>query len=363
MKLIDKYLSKSFFVPLLYCLMAFIIMFIAYRLMNELESFVERGIPTGKIVLYYLYSVPVIFSLCAPFATLLALLYCLGLLSHSNEIIAMRASGIALFRIVRPYIIIGFFLAILTFVLSEAFVPSAKKLSKEVVTATSIQEALAAQSKSDLYVFNNSPDSRQWDARGKIAESNMLVDVTVTQYSHARNMQKKYILEADKAEYIEGFGWIFYDVTMRRFYHGRTPYPAQEFNKYPVTYFTEKPDDIKPVYEIEMLNVLEIGREMQHINRESNYYKKLRMEQMKRISAPMACFVFVLLAAPFGISHTRAGMIKGVITSILLCLSYYLIAALLATLGKEGTLSPIIAAWTPVIVFTCVGFYLLHRMR
>ncbi len=363
MKLIDKYLSKSFFVPLLYCLMAFIIMFIAYRLMHELEKFIEQGIPTNMIVLYYVYTAPVIFTLTAPFATLLALLYCLGQLSHTNEIIAMRASGIALFRIVQPYIIIGFLLAIVTFTLAELFVPPAKRLSRQVVTATSLQQALAAQSDSELYVFNNSPDSRQWDARGKIVESNMLTGVTITQYSHARNMQRKYTLEAERAEYVEDFGWIFYNAVVRRFSHGKTPYPAQKFQKYTVDYYTEKPSDITPVNEIEMLNILQIVRSKQHVNKDSNYYKQLRMEFMRRLSAPMACFVFVLLAAPFGISHTRAGMIKGVISSILLCLSYYSIAAFLATLGKEGTLSPIIAAWMPIVVFTCLGFYLLHRMR
>jgi len=94
------------------------------------------------------------------------------------------------------------------------------------------------------------------------------------------------------------------------------------------------------------------------------------METNKRVATPLACFVFVLLAAPFGIFHTRAGMIKGVITSILLCLTYYLIAALFISLGEKGAATPqlgfyfpIIAAWLPNVAFISLGFYLLHRMR
>ena len=87
------------------------------------------------------------------------------------------------------------------------------------------------------------------------------------------------------------------------------------------------------------------------------------MNVVQRFATPAACFVFILLAAPFGIFHTRAGMIKGVITSILLCLGYYLIEALFINLGDKGYMNPFLAAWTPVVIFTSVGFYLLYRMR
>lgn len=364
MKLIDKYLSRLFFVPLFYCLSAFVILFIAYRLSEQLDRFIEREIATQTIVMYYLYSVPVVAVLSIPFATLLALLYCLGLLSRHNEIIAMRASGIALFRIVRPYIIIGAILSVVTFTVSEIFVPPAKRMAADVEEAAgSLRQALHAGSTAEIYTFHNSLDNRQWLVRGRDTVSNILHDVHIMQYSHAHSRQKKYKIEARQAEHIDGFGWLFYDVTLIRYFRGRDAYPAQKFRRYHVTYFPETPEHIFSPENPEMMNIREITREMRHMHPDSDRYLKLRMERMARISGPFACFVFILLASPFGISHTRAGMIKGVITSILLCLSYYVFAQFLITLGDRGLLTPLIAAWLPIATFTGIGFYLLYRMR
>ena len=112
-----------------------------------------------------------------------------------------------------------------------------------------------------------------------------------------------------------------------------------------------------------MMTLAEINRVIASVNENSGTYRKLRMERQKRIALPATCIVFVLLAAPFGIFHTRAGMVKGVITSIGLCVLYYLVAAWLIGLGAQAHLPPLLAAWTPHVLFAGAGYYLLYRMR
>lgn len=365
-KLIDRYLIKSFLLPLVYCLLAFIILFIAYDMSDRLKDFFDNSIPPEVVAKYYIYQIPIILSLTVPFAILLALLYCLGNASRNNEIIAMRTSGIALFRIIRPFLIIGVLLYFITFTLSEVFVPKARQLASKIVeTPSSIQNALEKAGSSTATVFINIHDNRLWYIEKLDLKSNKVKNVKITEFTHSGKRRVKRTIEAKSGEYVDGYGWWLYDVTTIRFYPDGSPYPARKIKKKSFPYYDETPKDIASAKHgnPEMMNIIDIFRTMHHIDEKSDYYKKLRMNVIQRFATPAACFVFILLAAPFGIFHTRAGMIKGVITSILLCLGYYLIEALFINLGDKGYVNPHFAAWLPVVIFTAIGSYLLYRMR
>jgi len=352
--------------PLVYCLMAFTILFIAYDMSDRLKDFFDNQIPPVIVAKYYFYQVPIILSLTIPFAILLALLYCLGNASRNNEIIAMRTSGIALLRIIRPYLIMGFLLYLLTFTLSEVFVPKARLLASDIVeTPSSIQSALKKTGSSDAIVFLNTHDYRLWYIQKMDLENNSVEKVKITEFTHSRKKRVKRTIEAENGEFVDGFGWWLYDVTIIRFYPDGSPYPAAKLKKKSFPYYNEtlKHFTSARLGSPEMMNIIDVIRVMNHINVDSDYYKKLKMNAAQRFAVPAACFVFVLLAAPFGIFHTRAGMIKGVITSILLCLGFYLIESLFINIGGKGYLNPMVAAWLPIIAFTGVGFFLLHKMR
>ena len=362
-KLIDRYLMRSFLQPLVYCLLAFIILFMAYDLSTNLDTFVDREIPVENIIKYYIYQIPIVFALTMPFTTLLALLYCLGNLSRSNEIIAMRASGIALFRIIRSYLVIGFIMFLITFTLSELFVPRARRLSSQIMPSSSSKESLMSTHDpgSQSVTFYNMKDDRQW-VIGHI--TNTFRNVTITQFTHSQLQRVRMSLEAREAEYVQGFGWWFYDVTELWYYPDGTPQPARKYKKKYAAHFTETPEDIlSDQYEVTLMDYTDLIKAIRHKEITTDKYNKIRTELYNRISTPFACFVFVLLAAPFGIFHTRAGMMKGVLTSIALCLLYYVFNAFLINLGKDGVLPPLIAAWTGNCVFIVLGAYLLYRMR
>jgi LPS export ABC transporter permease LptG len=366
LKLIDRYLARSFLQPMVYCLLAFIILFVAYDLSDRLDDFMNKQVPTNLIVKYYLYNVPIVVSKTTPFATLLALLYCLGNLSRTNEIIAMRASGIALFRIIQPYLILGVVMYVVTLALSETYVPRARRLAAKIVPVpTTIQSAMAYHQDSETITFYNSNDDRKWHVGAHDASSSIFFNVSVIQYTHSQEQSKTRRLDAREAEFVPGFGWWFYQVTTINYDRDGTPYPARSTAKLPLPYYQETPADILSAQRThpEMMTLMEMVRIMRHINPDSGTYKKLRMERVRRFAEPAACFVFVLLAAPFGVFHTRAGMVKGVLTSITLCLFYYIVAALFIQLGNDGHIYPLIAAWIPGVTFTAVGAWLLYRMR
>lgn len=368
LKIIDRYLISSFLLPLCYCLLAFFILFVAYDMSDQLKDFFTKQIPPRMIVRYYLLNLPIIFNLTAPFATLLAMLYCLGNMSRNNEIIAMRASGIALSRIVRPYLLIGVVMYVIMLLMADTLVPHAQRLAAQILPRpTTVHVSLLAQSSSDLISFYTAQGDRQWVVGSVDPTSNVCRNVVIIEYSHGRAQYKRQRLEAERAEYIPGRGWLFHNVDRIRFFpdgsqQAKIHVPRQFVS---ATRYQETPQDIlaAQLTQPSMMTLREILSTLRHVRPEADNYRKLRMELHNRIATPAACIVFVLLAAPFGIFHTRAGMVKGVITSILLCLFYYFVAAWFINLGSQGVMHPLLAAWLPSVVFAGVGCYLLYRMR
>ncbi|GEM_PF-1202492 len=368
LKIIDRYLLTSFLLPLSYCLTAFFVLFVAYDMSDQLRDFLSKQIPGYKIAAYYIYYIPIIFQLTAPFATLLAMLYCLGNMSRTNEIIAMRASGIALLRIIRPYLLMGVVLYGVTLVVADVCVPRARRLAAEIMPKpTTVHSVFSAPNTMTSLDFVNAQHDRQWKITTVQAASNVFQNVTVIQYTHGRERRLNYKLEAARAEHIAGYGWWFFDVHRIMYYPDGSFAPVRRLSKYhvPETRWNEQPQDILSARqsEPELMTFQDLWRQMRNADSGSDNYRKLRMEIHNRIAQPIACLVFVLLAAPFGIFHTRAGMVKGVITSIMLCLVYYLVLALFVNLGTNGYLPPQLAAWSPSVAFACLGGYLLYRMR
>ena len=365
MKLIDRYLIKSFFLPFFYCLAAFLVLFFAYDMTNNLSDFLQEEKTVSEIATFYVMKIPEIFSIIMPFAVLLALLYCLGNLSRTNEIIAMRASGIALTRIIRPYLCCALLIALGTFALSEYCGPIARRKAQEIMPkkASTLTQSISQGQKSSFVTFENTKANRRWNLQ-ITDDPNKFRYISIRHYKPSTHRIIRQ-LEADSAEYIAGYGWYFFNVKEIIYDADEKPKDTSAYKKRRVSVYDETPDVIKShAIDDEMnMNLSELKNAANTVEKGSDRYYSLRADLHRRYAMPFACFVFVLLAAPFGIFHTRAGMMKGVLTSIILCLGYFVVAYLLIDFAKEGRVNPILACWAANIVFLFIGAFLVHRMR
>ena len=112
MKLIDKYLLRTMLVPFGYCVGSFVLIYIVYDLFDNLSDFVHAGTPFFQVIRFYTFLLPSVFILIVPISILLAVLYGLSQLTKNNELTAMRASGMSLYRLLVPILSIGIVAAI-----------------------------------------------------------------------------------------------------------------------------------------------------------------------------------------------------------------------------------------------------------
>ena len=167
MRILDKYILKELLIPLFFCIaggLAFYVTFDLFSCMDDLQ----RGGGGFKVILWYnIARIPELLVLILPPALLLALLYAISNHSRNNEIVAMRAAGVSIWRICAPYISVGIILGVCLFYLNETWVPMGARLAKDLRKGTKHKKELVYENVN----FTNTKDNRTWNIGGRASVS------------------------------------------------------------------------------------------------------------------------------------------------------------------------------------------------
>ena len=132
MKIIDRYMAKSFFASFSWCMILFIVMAIVIDIFSFIDEIIKFKIPLTSIAAFYFYYSPTIFLQVAPMAALLSAIYLLSNLNKNSEITAMKSSGISLWRILTPLLALGFLISCFVFLVSDKINPICAKTANYI---------------------------------------------------------------------------------------------------------------------------------------------------------------------------------------------------------------------------------------
>lgn len=355
-KILDRYLIREFIVPLAYCLVAFLLIYVIYDLSAHLDNYIEEHIPLPMLVNYYRIQLPLVLVNVIPLSILLAVIYCLGSLSRQNEITAMRATGISMYRITLPFLAMGIFFTALLFYLNENFAPEAYARSERLIEEHSRN---GEQDKLQPIAFYNPLAERAWAGRWK-GGSQTLQDVSIRNFQDHQVVEK---VSASKACFLDGEWWLF-DGTIQR-YDGRGHLRGTEegFSKQRFA-FSEKPADfLSSQKDSVSMSYRELSRNMAFYPPDSDIYGRKLVDLRYKIAFPFVGITIVLISLPLAVGTARGGAAGSVGMSIALFMSYYAFLMISLALGRRGTLPPWVAAWLPNLVFSGVGVVLLYRSQ
>jgi lipopolysaccharide export system permease protein len=120
---IKRYLFREVFQAFIVAFMFFFFIFVVNVLLLKAEDIFSKNVPFEDVFLIILYSIPKYMIFTIPFGTLVGSLMAMGRLNADNEILALRASGISIFKIFVPIFILGLMLSVISFVFNDYFVP------------------------------------------------------------------------------------------------------------------------------------------------------------------------------------------------------------------------------------------------
>ncbi|NQU74138.1 MAG: YjgP/YjgQ family permease [Candidatus Omnitrophica bacterium] len=361
MRLVDKYIFRLFLLPLLYCLFAFISIYVIVDLFGHLDEIIKSHMGIGLLLIYYLAYTPSIIVQTIPIAVLISTMYTLGNLARHNEIIALRASGISLWYILKPFLITGLFLSFLIFIVNNKVVPITTqrflKIKEEKIENKKIAQVSSRVIKNvALYGEGNKIIyARLYNPKAKI-----LKDVVIHKHDKKQNITSK--TTAREARWTKQ-GWRAFNITSYKLdRHGKIK-EEPTLKRRGLLDIKEKPLDFKNQrYRIEVLTLVELKNYIRRLSGASGLIlQSLRVEAHNRIAYPFANLIAVLIGAAVCLRAKGGGKLLGIGLGVLVGLLFYGVFAISIALGKNGVLFPFISAWFANITFGLWGFYLINK--
>lgn len=370
MRLHDRYLFRELLTPLGYTLGGFLVFWLSFFFFTRLEEIREAKLRGLESLEYCLASLPEFFLLVLPVLLLLALLYALTHHARHNEITALRAAGVSLWRLCAPYFAVGLVATVFYFALNELAVPACQRWTADLLTRhVSNDQAPLIKTHFTKVGYRNDRDQRWWYMGEYDTDTATMSQVDVT-WKLPDGTQRQ--IRAERADRINGT-WVFTNFT-QLVQHGvhYAPMPTLT-NLLAMPEFTETPRQFKLEARFSDANGLLSSRsadiplaDLWPYLRQKSDKKDLDRLLTKfhgRLAAPWTCFIVVLIAIPFGAPSGRRNLFFGVAGSIFICFTYFVLQVVCLAFGLNGFLPGWVAAWLPNLIFAAAGIFLTWRVR
>jgi len=356
------YLLKELLSLFILSLGVFTFILVLSRIGKIADLVINKGVDVKDIVLLIVYSSPPYLTFTLPMAFLLSTIVVLGRLSSENEILALKANGINLRCLFAPIALLGaavFFISLFntTLLLSksgDAFRSTLLNIAKKGISIED-KEGIFNDSIPGVVIYIDKVNTETRTLSGIVISDDRdeAVRQTITAQNGAVNLD---VSSLDIA-------FLLKNGSVHRWERQNDAYRSLSFTNY--------------IFSMNLMNVLPHNRELRRKAYEMstgelrealakakgpNRYD-LAVEFYKKFSIPFASIAFILLAVPLGIRHKTEGKFSGVVYSLVIFISYYVMVALTENVGRVYMLSPFLITFTPDILFSLAGIYAVRRLN
>jgi LPS export ABC transporter permease LptF/LPS export ABC transporter permease LptG len=370
--ILDDYVLRNFVGHLLLILSSLLVLFLVFTYFELLSDIVKKKVPLLTQLEYLLHFVPSVLYQITPLAVLLTVLVMFGLMQKSNEITAMKATGVSIYRTVVPILIIATTLAGGLFVLDQWYLPYA---NKRVETLRNMIKGKPAQTylrPDRKWIFGESRKNDGAEGNRKIyyyeafdPDRNTFGSISAFELDpHSfRMVRRTYATRSRWAEHLQK--WTFENGWQRSWNNTPGSDPREELNRFDVKTFAqlnEPPNYFKKeVLQSSEMNYEELRRYIYDLQQGGFDVVRLRVQLQKKIAYPLITLVMAIIAVPFALSGGRRGALSGVVVALVIGVVYFLTSSLFEAMGNVSQLPPLVAAWSPDLIFGLAGGYMIMK--
>lgn len=359
MNIITKYIIREFLKIFFLCLATCMGLFFVIDLsVHYLDNFSEYNPPVLLTVLFCSYKIPQIFYWMCPMAILLAIFLSLALFSRNNEIIAMKAGGISVYKIITPLVVMSGCLVLISFVNQELIMPYTSQRAEYTENIRIKQKKGKRLLKQDRFWYRSDDTICSIDLFEY--NSNTLKGITLYFFDKQFNLVKR--IDAGLGKWVEN-RWKFYNLVIRSFNPGGSM--DIEISDEKIIPLRETPDDFKTARrEPEEMSYAELRDYIAKIERAGYKIPEYAPYLYAKISFPFICLIMPFLAIPLALRVGRGGGIAwGVGLSVIIGFTHFVFFNFSLSLGRAELLPPLLSAWAANIIFGAIGIFLLLQVR
>jgi lipopolysaccharide export system permease protein len=357
MRILDRYVLTEVLKILVVAVVAFMAVFDLVDLFDNIDTYMDRSASITSVLRYYAYLAPWELVLVLPVAALLATLLAVGNLARHRELVAMKASGVSLYRIMVPLLVLGCVLTLAVTILGETVVPRANALKRHV-RRVEIRGKKPRPTRRSSNLYHLGRQGQVYFAR-RASDDNSLGGVVVLERVGAGRLSAR--LDAARATW-QGDVWMFHDGYLRHFRSGREY--VLRFERAAFSHLDDPPADLRATRkDPEEMDFFGLRERIRRLRRGGQDARREEVDLLFKLSFPLANLVVVLVGAPLAAHPRRGGVGVGFGLSLTLSFLYYGFFKASQALGYAGDLPPLVAAWLPNVVFLAGGALGLLKAR
>jgi LPS export ABC transporter permease LptG/LPS export ABC transporter permease LptF len=363
-RILDEYIVREFSAMFFLVLAGFLLLMIVFTFFDLMGDILRNRIHLSIVGDYLLNLAPSLLYQIAPLAVLIAALVVFGVLNRNSEIIAIKATGISLYRLVIPIVSIAVCLAVALFLFDQYYLPQANRRQEALRNVIKGRPAQTYLHPEQTWIFGQphpgepprifyyhifDPDAKEF------------ADLSVFELDPATFSLTRRIFAARAVWDADAHTWRF-ENGWERDIQGANVTRYREFIKTTFSEIHEPPDYFqKEDLESQEMNFGQLDHYIRDLRQSGFDTMRLRVALWHKLSYPLIAVVMAILAIPFALSMGRRGSLTGVAVAVAVALAYWVVDGLFSAMGNVNYLPSVMAAWSADVLFALAGGYLLLR--
>jgi len=349
--ILDRYLARGFLRAFFISLACITGLYLIVEFFDRIGTFIDSGASAGSIIRYLAYKAPLLISRVIGFATLFSALFCLGMLARTQEITAMRASGISVQRIALPLVILSLFICQFSFFWNEALVPVFARQAQTIFrTEIKNRQQQSLLGTADIWMRGEGSfiNINNFDT-----STSTLQGITI--FLLNRDLTLRGVMEIPTAIWTER-GWKASGVTEWSFLpDGRVL--NHKTNVAPP--ISETPDDLKLLAtDADEFSFFDLQKRISDMQSKGIDATRYEVNLQTKLALPWISPLMILIAIPFALRrHMSGSMAMSFGGAMAIGFGYWVVSAFCFSLGYNSALGPWTAAWAPNAIFGLIGVF------
>jgi LPS export ABC transporter permease LptF/LPS export ABC transporter permease LptG len=361
LQILDIYVVRGWIFYFSILLIAFTGVYIIFDFFQVLGDIVRNQIPARVVVDYYRYLLPQVIYLMLPLSILVATLVNFGLLTKTNQVIAIKSAGVSLYRLSVPVLSLTALLSAGMFLFADRVLPETNQRQNGFRNQIKGKPAQTLYRPDRQWIFGIS--NRIYNYTFFDPDQNVFANLSIFEFDPATFRMTRRMFAARAVWEASIHGWILENGWARDLDGDRvtkyTPFRVETFKE-----LTEEPSYFKKeVKPSEQMSAFELRQYIADLRQSGFDVVRLSVQFYRKFSFPLIAFVVTLIGIPFSFTMGAKGALTGVALSIGIAIVYWSTSSLLEAMGNLSQLPPAMAAWSPDILFGLAGTYLLLRMK
>ncbi len=352
MKLYVRHVFRSFAGLFLLVFLSSIVVYVVIDFVGNSREWLTRT-PEERAS-YYLNYLPYIAYLVCPISLLLAAVFSVGNLARHFELVALRAVGVSVSRIIAPVLWSGLALGAGMFLLQDRVLPDANQKRFSIQEpGTGMFDAGGDPRERSEYLYTAS-DGTLLYFQHYSGQARAGYTVTALRLREGAPVLR---VDAQRLEWADSTGWTFHEGRRRAF--SGDSVEAETFSSWRLPGFDDPPEDLLDtrVHPDEM-SMAELSRRIEVLRRNGEPAHMLRTHWHFRIASAAVNPVMAALGALLAVGAVRTGLARNFGIGLLVTFLYYVALRMGLVMGESGGVNPVFAAWFGNLLFLPVAAWM-----